>query len=121
MMPGGWIAAGAALALLVGVALLLAGRRLRRWLGLGEGRTVALDNVTLTSRRYGLTGRMDRLIRVGNMVTPEEWKSSRSVWPNHKAQRPAGRQFRRTSQPRESRISSMRASIHHGVNLQCAQ
>jgi hypothetical protein len=53
---------------------------------LGAGRTVAIDNVTLTSRRYGLTGRMDRLIRDEDTVVIEEWKSSRRVWPSHRAQ-----------------------------------
>jgi CRISPR-associated exonuclease Cas4 len=36
--------------------------------------------------RYGLTGRMDRLIQEGGMVTPEEWKSSRQFRPWHRAQ-----------------------------------
>ena len=64
----------------------LAGRGMRKRRGLGGGTTVSLDRVTLTSDRYGLTGRPDRLIREGGMVIPEEWKSSRSVWPNHRAQ-----------------------------------
>jgi CRISPR-associated exonuclease Cas4 len=59
---------------------------MRRRFGLGEGRTVALDNVTLTSRRYGLTCRPDRLVRTGSAVVPEEWKSSLRVWPSHRAQ-----------------------------------
>jgi CRISPR-associated exonuclease Cas4 len=54
-----------------------------RW---GWGRTVALDDETLVSYRYGLAGRPDRLIRQGDMVIPEEWKSGRRVWPNHRAQ-----------------------------------
>jgi CRISPR/Cas system-associated exonuclease Cas4 (RecB family) len=29
---------------------------------------------------------MDRLIRTGGMVIPEEWKSSTTMWPNHRAQ-----------------------------------
>jgi hypothetical protein len=45
-----------------------------------------LRSLTLTSHRLGLTGRPDRLIGEGGMVIPEEWKSSRSVWPNHRAQ-----------------------------------
>src|SRR4051812_49069312 len=57
------IAAITVLGLLLGLLLMLAGRRLRRRRGLGEGRTVSLDRVTLTSRRLGLTGRPDRLIR----------------------------------------------------------
>jgi CRISPR-associated exonuclease Cas4 len=81
-----WVAAVAVLALLLGLVLLLAGRGLRRRRGLGEGRTVSLDRVTLTSRRLGLTGRPDRLIRQGGIVWPEEWKSSRSLRPWHRAQ-----------------------------------
>src|SRR4051794_36927764 len=69
-----------------GLLLVLGGRGLRWCRGLGEGRTVALDNVTLTSRRYGLTGRPDRLIKGGGTVIPEEWKSSRSLREWHKAQ-----------------------------------
>ena len=51
-----------------------------------QGRTVALDNVTLDSRRYGLTGRVDRLIRTGGTMIPEEWKSARVLRPWHRAQ-----------------------------------
>ena len=86
MIPAGWIAGGAVLALLLGLVLILGGRGMRRRRGLAEGKTVALDNVTLTSRRYGLTGRPDRLIREGGMVIPEEWKESLRVWPSHLAQ-----------------------------------
>jgi CRISPR-associated exonuclease Cas4 len=43
--------------------------------------------VTLTSRRYGLTGRPDRLIREGDTVIPEEWKSTtRQLRAWHRAQ-----------------------------------
>jgi CRISPR-associated exonuclease Cas4 len=85
-LPAGWIAVTAAVALLLGLWLMLVGRGMRQRRGLGSGETVSLDRVTLTSYRLGLTGRPDRLIREGGMVIPEEWKSSRSVWPNHKAQ-----------------------------------
>jgi len=44
MTDMGWIVAGVGLAVLLGLVLLAGGRRLRRRLGLGEGRTVALDN-----------------------------------------------------------------------------
>jgi CRISPR-associated exonuclease Cas4 len=81
-----WMAVIAALALLLGMVLVFGGGRMRRHHGLGSGKTVALDNLTLTSRRYGLIGRPDRLIPEGGMVIPEEWKSSRRVWPNHWAQ-----------------------------------
>jgi CRISPR-associated exonuclease Cas4 len=86
MTPAGWIAAGALLALALGLLLLLGGRSARHRCGLAGGRTVALDNVTLTSRRYGLTGRPDRLIRERGMVTPEEWKSARQLRGWHRAQ-----------------------------------
>ena len=72
--------------MLLGLVLVLGGRGMRRRRGLGGGRTVALDNVTLTSRRYGLTGRPDRLIREGETVIPEEWKSARQLRGWHRAQ-----------------------------------
>ncbi len=84
--PACWIAGGAVLALLVGLVLMLAGRGMRRRRGLVGGRTVSLDRVTLTSRRYGLTGRPDRLVRTGRMVIPEEWKSARVLRPWHRIQ-----------------------------------
>ena len=87
MMPlAGWIAAGAGLALLLGLVLVIAGRGMRRRRGLGGGRTVSLDRVTLTSRRLGLTGRPDRLVKTGRMVIPEEWKSARMMRPWHRVQ-----------------------------------
>ena len=60
------------------------GMRLRR--GLGSGKTISLDRVTLTSRRLGLTGRPDRLIRKGGIIWPEEWKSSKHLRPWHRVQ-----------------------------------
>ena len=86
MTPGGWIAVAAVLALLVGLVLMLAGRGMRQRRGLGGGKTVSLDRITLTSHRLGLTGRPDRLIKKDGTIIVEEWKSSRSVWPNHRAQ-----------------------------------
>jgi CRISPR-associated exonuclease Cas4 len=71
-----WIAAGALLVLAIGLVLMLLGRGMRRRCGLGEGRKVALDNVLLSSRRLGLTGRPDRLIKAGGTIIVEEWKSS---------------------------------------------
>lgn len=81
-----WPVLVALAALLVGLGLVLAGRKLRRPFGLGQGRTVALDDVTLTSRRLGLTGRPDRLVRADGTVIPEEWKSSHRVHDSHRAQ-----------------------------------
>lgn len=86
MFPAGWIVAGAGLALAVGLVLLLAGRGMRGRRGLGGGKTISLDRVTLTSRRLGLTGRPDRLIRNGGTLVIEEWKSARQVRPWHRAQ-----------------------------------
>src|SRR5262245_12578776 len=60
------------------------GMRLRR--GLGSGKTLSLDRVTLTSRRLGLTGRPGRLIRAGNSAIPEEWKSILKLRLPHRAQ-----------------------------------
>jgi CRISPR-associated exonuclease Cas4 len=81
-----WVIAVAVLALLAGLVLIAGGGRLRQRFGLGAGRTVALDNVTLISRRYGLTCRPDRLVRSGGTIVPEEWKKSLKVWPSHRAQ-----------------------------------
>jgi CRISPR-associated exonuclease Cas4 len=85
-LPVGWIAGGAALALALGLVLVLTGRVMRRHRGLGCGKTVSLDRVTLTSQRLGLTGRPDRLIKAHGSIIVEEWKSSRRVWPSHRAQ-----------------------------------
>ena len=52
-LPAGWIAVAAVLALLLGLWLMLAGRGMRRRRGLGGGKTVSLDRVTLTSRAAG--------------------------------------------------------------------
>ncbi len=85
-LPAAWIAAGALLALLLGLWLMLAGRGMRQRRGLGSGRTVSLDNVTLTSLRLGLTGRPDRLIKGAGTIIPEEWKSSLHPKPWHRVQ-----------------------------------
>ena len=82
----GWIVLTAVLALLLGLWLMRAGRVMRLRRGLGSGRTVALDNVVLTSRRLGLTGKPDRLVKGGGTVIPEEWKSALKVWPSHRVQ-----------------------------------
>src|SRR3954466_16269500 len=86
MIPLPWLACCAALVLLLGLTLALLGRGMRQRRGLGAGRTVALDNVTLTSRRYGLLARPDRLFSSGGAVTPEEWKSAPVLRDWHVAQ-----------------------------------
>jgi hypothetical protein len=85
MTPGGWIAAGAVLALLLGLWLMLAGRDMRLRRGLGGGKTVSLDRVTLTSHRLGLTGRPDRLTKADGSVIIEEWKSSSQCTSFHRS------------------------------------
>jgi CRISPR-associated exonuclease Cas4 len=85
-VPAGWIAVAAVLALLLGLWLMLAGRGMRRRRGLSGGKTVSLDRVTLTSRRLGLTGRPDRLIKADGSIIVEEWKSARTLRPWHRAQ-----------------------------------
>jgi CRISPR-associated exonuclease Cas4 len=85
-LPAGWIAPAAILALLAGLWLVLAGRGIRQHRGLGGGRTVSLDRITLTSRRLGLTGRPDRLIKTAGTIVVEEWKSARQLRPWHRAQ-----------------------------------
>ncbi len=71
---------------LAGALLVLVARRIRRVRGLASGRTLALDDVTLYSARYQLSGRPDRIVRIGRAVIPEEWKSARRLWPGHIAQ-----------------------------------
>ncbi|MGO9466338.1 MAG: PD-(D/E)XK nuclease family protein [Isosphaeraceae bacterium] len=84
--PAGWIAVAAVLALLLGLWLMLAGRGMRQRRGLGGGKTVSLDRITLTSHRLGLTGRPDRLIKADGSIIVEEWKSARQLRPWHRAQ-----------------------------------
>jgi hypothetical protein len=76
-LPVGWMALAAFLALLLGLVLMLAGRGMRQRRGLGSGKTVSLDRVTLTSRRLWLTGRPDRLIKTDGTIIVEEWKQCR--------------------------------------------
>jgi CRISPR-associated exonuclease Cas4 len=85
-LPAGSIAAAVVLALLLGLWLVLAGRAMRLRRGLGGGRTVSLDRVTLTSHRLGLTGRPDRLIKTDGTIIVEEWKSARTLRSWHRAQ-----------------------------------
>ena len=74
-LPTGWIAGGAVAALLLGLVMVLGGQGMRRRRGLGGGKSVSLDRVTLTSHRLGLTGRPDRLIKVDGTIIIEEWNS----------------------------------------------
>ncbi len=80
------ISALSVVACLIGLLFVLTGRQMRQRRGLGGGKTVSLDRITLTSARLGLTGRPDRLIKTDGTIIVEEWKSARQVWPNHRAQ-----------------------------------
>src|SRR5512142_2149055 len=70
----------------LGLSLLVLSLRARRKRGLGLGETAALDDVTLFSKRYLLTGRPDRIVKHGKFFIPEEWKSSKKVEPWHLVQ-----------------------------------
>jgi CRISPR-associated exonuclease Cas4 len=70
----------------LGLLLLVLSLCARSVRGLGSGETVTLDDVTLISKRYLLTGRPDRIVKHGGLFIPEEWKSSKKVQPWHLAQ-----------------------------------
>jgi CRISPR-associated exonuclease Cas4 len=79
--------------ILVVLVLVLAGAPLLWWAagkrhvqGLGNGETVALDDVTLYSERLQLVGRPDRIIRDSDTLIPEEWKSSKRINQGHRLQ-----------------------------------
>jgi CRISPR-associated exonuclease Cas4 len=71
---------------LLGSLLVVLAMRGRQRRGLGSGETVALDDVTLFSERLQLTGRPDRIVRQGELLIPEEWKSSKRVSDGHRLQ-----------------------------------
>jgi CRISPR-associated exonuclease Cas4 len=79
------LSAAAVLALL-GLLLVVLALRGRQKRGLGSGETVALDDVTLFSERLQLVGRPDRIVRQGETLIPEEWKSSKRVNHGHRLQ-----------------------------------
>jgi len=82
----GYLLYAAWVLLVLGVVLVylaLKGRKLR---GLGSGETVALDDITLYSEELGLVGRPDRIVREGEYLIPEEWKSSKRVNDGHRLQ-----------------------------------
>ncbi len=71
---------------LLGLLLVVLAVRGRRKRGLGPGETVALDNVTLFSERLKLVGRPDRIVKQGELLIPEEWKSAKRVSHGHRLQ-----------------------------------
>ena len=80
------IIAATLVAVLLGLSLIRAGRAMRLRLGLGRGKTISLDNMTLISHRLGLVGRPDRLVKGAGTIVCEEWKSSPTLRPWHVAQ-----------------------------------
>ncbi len=81
-----WGVFAAVLAVFLGAWLQRAGTGMRLRRGLGSGKTISLDNLTLRSHRLGLVGRPDRLVNGGGTIVPEEWKSSQRPRPWHRAQ-----------------------------------
>jgi CRISPR-associated exonuclease Cas4 len=71
---------------LVGLSAIAASVGARRRRGLLGGSTMALDNVTLFSKRHRLVGRPDRIVKRGKAFIPEEWKSGRRLEPWHEYQ-----------------------------------
>lgn len=72
--------------LILGILLLWGGRGIRQRRGLGQGRTLELDDRNLFSARYGLAGRPDRIFMEDGMRIPEEWKSGDRVYDSYVAQ-----------------------------------
>ncbi len=62
------------------------GYRSRRNAASRREQTLALDDRTLRSEQYGLVGRPDRIVRVGGVPIPEDWKTARTLQPWHRAQ-----------------------------------
>ena len=58
----------------------------RRQAGFGRGHTISHDNLTLRSKRYGLIGRPDRIVRRGKTIIVEDKKPSRRVYGSHRVQ-----------------------------------
>ena len=78
---------GAALVVSVlGILCLIFSLRSRLRRGLGSGPSIARDDVLLKAPELGLIGRPDRIIRKGELLIPEEWKSARRVSRGHRLQ-----------------------------------
>jgi CRISPR-associated exonuclease Cas4 len=71
---------------LLGLLLFVSAWRRRARAGFGGGRTISRDNVRLASRRYGLSGRPDRIVKVRGHYIPEEKKPGRQVYDAYRAQ-----------------------------------
>lgn len=74
------------LLILLGFLLLLVGTTGRRRAGLGPGRTISHDHLTLFSHRWHLVGVPDRIVRRGGLYFPEDKKPGRNIQDSHRAQ-----------------------------------
>lgn len=81
-----WLLIASLLLAALGVLVVATASRARIERGLGPGRTVALDDRTLYSDRLKLLGRPDRLVREGEWILPEEWKSAKRASDGHRLQ-----------------------------------
>ncbi len=73
-------------ALVIGIVLMLYGRRVRETHGMIDAPTLDIDTETLRSRRLGLAARPDTVVREGDIQIPVELKSAKRVYPNHLVQ-----------------------------------
>ena len=71
---------------LLGLLLVVLSKRGRAVRGLGSGKTVALNDLTLFSERLKLVGRPDRIVRKGEHLISGEWKSAKRVSEGHRSQ-----------------------------------
>jgi CRISPR-associated exonuclease Cas4 len=71
---------------LLGLALCIGAWFQRARAGFGRGKAVSQDDVRLVSPRYGLSGRPDRIVKVGRQYIPEEKKPGSKVTDAYRAQ-----------------------------------
>ena len=61
--------------------------RARKIRGLGQGKTISLDDLLLVSERDKIVGRPDRIVRQAGNVIPEEWKPTATrIYQSHRLQ-----------------------------------
>ena len=72
--------------IVLAAAILFLAIRYRRRAGFGGGHTISHDNITLRSKRYGLVGRPDRIVRRGKQIIVEDKKRSMRIYESHRVQ-----------------------------------
>jgi CRISPR-associated exonuclease Cas4 len=71
--------------LIFGGFLLFWAIKARKIRGLGLGKTLALDDLTLFSEHLKIVGRPDRIVGHGDFLIPEEWKPlAKRTYHGHK-------------------------------------